>query len=318
VLVVIAAACFAGAKFLTAQEVFSAMRRFDWGFAAPILGASSLYLVFSVLRFATLLRPVTGMPLWALARGYLGAQPASAIPGGVAFRAAIFRRVGIPAASTSVPILLSSALDQLVMVLITVVAALWFRQARHAALTSISLLGVAAVLLLVPFTRRAIGRAVGALLHRIGWWQHWEQFTESLSTISTPSTLLPAFIWTVAAYAAAALEFWLCLSGIGVKLPFWSALLSYTLPSVAGRVLLTPGGIGVTDGGMIGLLHALGGITVNTAAAGAALFRVSDSLYQWLVGLICYVAFWRGNQEDKWLNRAGAAKPTHMAREVAR
>jgi uncharacterized protein (TIRG00374 family) len=292
---------FGAAKFLNGREIWNALDRFRWEYAPLILGASLLYLVFSTWRFRTLMAPLSNVPGWAIARGYLGAQPASMIPGGVALRAAIFTRLGVPAACSSAAILSASLLDQLLMIVVTCIAALWFRQVREAAMVAVAILVLLSLLFAIPAARRWIVRMLEKLAGRFGWREHMEDFIGSLGELASVRTLLGAALLSVLTFTAAVTEFMFVLHSIGVKLPFWSALLAYTLPSMMGRIFITPGGIGVTEGGMIGLLSVVAHVSRNTAAAGSALFRVTDSFFQSLVGAVIYLVFWRGGAEDKWL-----------------
>ncbi len=302
-LAAIAALALAANKFLSAKEVFTVLRRFEWGFALPIVGASVLSLVFGALRFIVLLRPLTDVPGWAIARGYIGAQPATVLPGGVVARAAILRQLGVPGSKTSAPVLHSSLMDQVVLVLTTAIAALWFREARFVAAIALGVIALIALLFLLPVPRHWVSRRLGALLARVGLRRNWGQFHAALGAINHRGTIIAAFGLSIAALACSALQFFLCLRGIGVNVPFWTALLGYALPALAGRLFITPGGLGVTESGIVGLLHKVAGVGLNSAAAGAALFRLSDSVLKGLIGVVVYLLFWHGERQAAWLGR---------------
>jgi uncharacterized membrane protein YeaQ/YmgE (transglycosylase-associated protein family) len=50
---------------------------------------------------------------------------------------------------------------------------------------------------------------------------------------------------------------------------------------------------------MVGLLGALAGTDVNTAAAAAGLHRIGDSLFQALLGALVYFFLWRHKAEPQ-------------------
>jgi uncharacterized protein (TIRG00374 family) len=291
----------AAAEFLNGREIWDALHRFHWSFAPLILGSSLLYLACATQRAVVLMAPLSGVPGWAIARGYLGAQPASMVPGGVALRAAIFTRLGVPPACSSAAILNASAMDQLLMILTTCIAALWFAKARKVAVVLLAVLTLLTLLLVVPATRKGIVGLLKKLARLVHWEKHIDQFIESLCELANLRTMLLAATLTLLMFTSAVIEFMFVLHAIGVKVPFWTALLAYTLPSIMGRIFITPGGIGVTEGGMIGLLSTIAHINRNTAAAGSALFRISDSFFQALVGVVIYLLFWRGKGEERWM-----------------
>jgi uncharacterized protein (TIRG00374 family) len=298
VLSVLARAAFVA---LEGPEVRAALQRFDRSYLPLILSMSLLYLCLATLRFITLVAPLTNVPGWALARGYLAAQPTALVPGGLALRVAMLRRLGVRGACSTAALLNASALDQLLLILVTAVAALWFPKARLVAALMLGLIAVLAVLLALPATRHGLTR----LLRRLACYLHWEgqvdRFVESIALVANQRTLWLASLLTVAALGAAVLEFSLVLQSLDVRAPFWTALLAYALPTMLARVIPTPGGLGVTEGGMIGVMSTVANINRNTAAAGSALFRVSDSGFQALVGALIYLVFWRGSAERDWL-----------------
>jgi uncharacterized protein (TIRG00374 family) len=298
-ILILAGLSIAAFKYLNAQEVAEAFARFNWAYAAPILVLSALYLLFKALRFVVLCRPITDLPAGLLTRAYLAGQPATFVPGGVAVRAALLAQAGLPAGRTGGPIIYSSILDQLMFLLATLLAALWFPGARQVALISLAVVVLLAALLAVPQIRALASNALRALFKRFGHEQQWDHFLESLGGINNPLVLGLAVVWSAAAFIVPVVMFHLCLLGLGATPSFFVTLLAYTVPSMAGRLTILPGGVGVTEGGMIGMLQSLAGIDPNTGAAASALFRIGDSLFQGFLGGLVYLFFWKGRRESQ-------------------
>jgi uncharacterized protein (TIRG00374 family) len=286
-------------KYLNAEEIGNAIGRFNWSYTAPILVLSALYLLFKAIRFVVLARPLTDLPAALIMRAYAAGQPATFAPGGVAVRAALLAQAGLPPGRSGGPIIYSSLLDQLMFLLATLLAALWFPGARKVALISLAVVVVLAVLLAIPRVRGGMGNLGRALLKRFGHEKQWDHFVESLTGIHDPRVLTVAILWSAAAFIVPVFMFQLCLIALGAEASFFAVLLAYTVPSMAGRLTVLPGGLGITEGGMIGLLQSLAGIDPNTGAAAAAMFRIGDSFFQGLLGALVYFFFWKGEREDQ-------------------
>src|SRR5215208_3412944 len=86
----------------------------------------------------------------------------------------------------------------------------------------------------------------------------------------------------------------LAARGAGARVPYATLLLAFTLPTMLGRISAMPGGVGVTEAGMVGILDAAPGVTVSQAAAAAVIFRVGTVLFAALLGAVVYFFGWRG------------------------
>jgi uncharacterized protein (TIRG00374 family) len=284
-------------KYLSAEEMLEALREFRYAYAAPILALSVLYLYFKSLRFIALLRPMASLSAGLLIRVYFAGQPATVIPGGVAARAALLAEPGVPPGSSCGPIIYSSLMDQLMFIVATLLAALWYPPARGIALWSLAaVIVISALLAFRPF-RDLATRMITRLAARLNVQQQWEYYCQSLTLMHNLRTLSLALLWSALSFIVPVFMFQLCLLGIGEHVPFFTLLLAYTIPTMAGRLTVLPGGIGVTEAGMIGMLEELSGLDPNSGAVAAALFRLGDALFQGFVGGLVYIFFWRGANE---------------------
>jgi len=80
----------------------------------------------------------------------------------------------------------------------------------------------------------------------------------------------------------------------GMALSLQEAFLAYSAPLLAGTLALIPGGLGVTEGSMTGVLQTLGGDGVTAAAAAAATILCRLTTF-WVAILFGFVALgiWR-------------------------
>jgi uncharacterized protein (TIRG00374 family) len=79
---------------------------------------------------------------------------------------------------------------------------------------------------------------------------------------------------------------WACLQAIGHPPPFFAIVLAYQIAYIS-NVIPVPGGIGVLDGSMIGLLTVYGS-TATAAAAGTVVYH---AIALWVPGIWGTIAF---------------------------
>lgn len=293
-LVILGGLALAAAKYLQGEEVLAALRGFRWGYAAPILVLSAVYLLLKALWFGYALSALSKVPMRRVMVAYAAGQPATLIPGGIAARAGLLAEAGVPASVSSAPILLNSVLDQVSFLLLALVAALWFEAARMPALIMLTIVLAIVVALAIPATRRGLDRMLGALMRRFKWGHIWDEFTASLGKVSTLPILGGGILLTVVAKFLLVIVLDWCLRGVGLSASYPALLLAVTLPTILGRVTPMPAGAGPTEAGMIGLLVNAAQLDPNVTAAAVALFRVTTVLYHALLGALVYFLFWRG------------------------
>jgi glycosyltransferase 2 family protein len=114
---------------------------------------------------------------------------------------------------------------------------------------------------------------------------------DSLLTMLRPA---PLFFGTLIALMAWGLEcaaLYVIVAGFpGTHLAWDSAVFAYSASTIAGAVAMMPGGLGVTEGSMTGLLQALGGgaITRTVATAATILVRIATLWFAVLIGLAAF------------------------------
>lgn len=99
--------------------------------------------------------------------------------------------------------------------------------------------------------------------------------------------MLRPFLWGLIFTAADVAMFWVTFWALGSPVNPAPILIAYGLATVAGFVVLTPGGSGVYEALMVGFL-AVAGISQGTAIAGIVLTRVIILMFVLLVGYVLY------------------------------
>ena len=289
----------AGMKYVNGEAFVSALERFNWVYAPFLLLLTMSYLLVKAGRFAYQLRLVTKTSRSVVMRGYIAAQAATLLPGGIAARAAILEQAGVPIEDSAAAIALSSFSDQFVLILCSLLSALWFDAARKPVLILLTILTLLSLLLGIEATRTWLLGVVEKILRRFHLLGYWRGFLDSLKEMSSPGVLLGAVANAALAAALMVVALDLTLRGLGVQVPYATELLAFTLPSLLGRISAMPGGVGVTEAGMVGVLDAERGVTLDQAAAAVMLFRLSTVLFGAVLGAAVYFFGWRGRAEAK-------------------
>jgi uncharacterized protein (TIRG00374 family) len=109
---------------------------------------------------------------------------------------------------------------------------------------------------------------------------------ESLHTMARPGPLLVATALAVAAWSLEALALTVIVSGFpGASLGVRASLFAYGSSTIAGALAMMPGGLGVTEAGMTGLLMTLGAPPLPRAIATAATILARVATLWWAVAL---------------------------------
>jgi uncharacterized membrane protein YbhN (UPF0104 family) len=171
----------------------------------------------------------------------------------------------------SVPIVLAERVTDATGVVVLAVAA--GVGTNRWPLLAVALAGVAVIVLVVRspllerFTR--LGEAPGA----------------ARALLETPllvgMTALSAVSWFCECLAA-----YVCVRGLALDLSLGDTVVVFSLGSLAGALSLLPGGLGVAEGSMTGLIRVLGDVSKAGAVAATVLIRVATLWFAVGLGLV--------------------------------
>jgi uncharacterized protein (TIRG00374 family) len=289
---------FAAVKYLNGEEIWSALKSFNYNFAPPILLLSTVYLLLKAWRFVLLMEPFDGDLPWLVAfKAYVAGQAATLLPGGIVARAGLMKQVDVPVAKSSVPVIFSSAIDQAIFIVGSLGAALWFEAARTPAFILLGVITAVVLLYLIPASRHWLASAADWVAKKLNGEEKWRTFLEAIPQVLTWRIMLSSFALTLLAFTAGIIALDLALRGIGLDLGYPTLFLGYILPTMMGRLVPVPGGVGVTEAGMVGFLATTSPANANELTAAVAIFRIGTVFFNALLGAIVYYAFWRGEKE---------------------
>ncbi len=297
-LAILGGVIYAGFKYLNGEEIWSALKSFDYNFAPFILLLAAAYLFLKGWRFVVLMEPFDGdLPWFITFKAYVAGQAATLLPGGIAARAGLMKQVGVPVAKSSVPVVFSSAIDQTIFIVGSLIAALWFEAARTPAFILLGVITTVTLISIIPATRQWLSKGADWVARKLKIEEKWHTFLEAIPKVLTWRIMGYSFLLTLLAFAAGIVALDLSLRGIGLDLGYPTLFLGFILPSMLGRLVPVPGGVGVTEASMVGFLTATSPANANEVAAAVAVFRIGTIFFQALLGAVVYYALWNGEEE---------------------
>ena len=288
----------AGTKYLSGDQFWRAIGHFRWVYVWPIFALMLAYLAIRGLRLGVALRELSGLDRLTAGVCSVAGEGAALMPGGVMTYLAMLKEVGVKVGRSGASVAWISFLDQGLFVSLSLIAALWVPFARSGSIAVLTILMLFGALLIVPMTRLWLVVALETLLLQIGLLVSWRSGLDAMRDLLAPRVLGAGLLLSFAAALTMAGALNLAVSGLGADITFVAALLAYTLSTMLGRLTPLPGGVGVTEAALVGVLHKVGGISLEQAAAATAIFRVGTTLFGAVVGTAVYALWWNRRVEQ--------------------
>lgn len=118
---------------------------------------------------------------------------------------------------------------------------------------------------------------------------------ESTYVLVRPGPLLLCTALSVGAWFCECLAFYLIVRGCpdGGRATLFLCTFIYAMMTVAGALVFVPGGLGVTEGGMVLLLSQLAALSSSSAVAATLVIRVQTLWFAVLLGVVALLAYAR-------------------------
>ncbi len=303
------------ALFGDVRELGSALRAFPWWLLAPVLALTVWNYVLRFLKWQLYLRRlgIRELPAPTSALVYLSGFAMSITPGkvGELIKSVWLQRLsGAPINRTSAIVAAERITDAFAMLVLAGIGATQFAFGR----TLLAIAAVGAVLLVGLVLQRRI--LLGLLARAEGWRfvggfvAHAMAFLDASHELLKPRLLVMAVALGVLSWVGECLAFWLILGGFDLPLSAHLLLVAtfvLAVSSIVGALSLLPGGLGVADAsvaGMLVLLVADERMTRGVAAAATLLIRFATLWFAVLIGALALALLHR-----RW-RRDGPASPS--------
>jgi uncharacterized protein (TIRG00374 family) len=277
------------------RQLAETLRVFRWALVPAILGLTLYNYALRFVKWQYYLRLIgvrdVGTSDSALV--FFGNFTMVLTPGkvGELFKSYLLRRVAGTPIAVSAPIVIAERMtDGLAMVAL---AALGLANARYGWPILVVTLGAAAIGIGVvqhrPLAGRILraGERIGPLSSRV---HHLHEFYESAYELLRPKPLGLAVLIGFASWLGECLAFYLVLLGLGLP-PSWSLAIAATsilaLSTLVGSASMLPGGLGVADASIAGMLIAIVAsplMTHDVAVAASLLIRFATLWFGVLIG----------------------------------
>jgi uncharacterized membrane protein YbhN (UPF0104 family) len=279
-----------------ASAVKDALAGFSWGAFGAALALTALNYLIRFARWHYYLRLLKlAVPAGESLLVFLAGFSLTVTPGklGEAVKALLLRESrGISAVRTA-PIVIAERLTDLVGCLLLAALGAFSFDINKTFLLVVIAAGLA-VISIEPLARACL--ALLARLPGVGRFStKLVAFHETTATLLRPGPLLLAVVLAVACWYCECLGFWLIVRGFpGAHIDLFAATFIYAAMTLAGAVSFLPGGLGVTEAGMLALLGKLAtGCSRGVALAATFLTRLATLWFAVVIGLGALVVFAR-------------------------
>ncbi|MBI1390103.1 MAG: flippase-like domain-containing protein [bacterium] len=293
--IAIAAALYLGASVWVGWErILDAFSRFHWiylplclslAFGNYLIRFTKWHYYLSILEI-----PVSRLVSFQI---FLSGMVMSATPGkfGEVFKSYLVKSVNGDPISKTAPIVLAERLTDFIAFLL--MALLGVTLLPNGALVFGGSVAVVAAILVLVSWRSFIERLIVWIetFPKIG--HHAEKLLiayESAYKLIAPKPLLWATLISLGSWFLECLAFYFVMRGFGNPVPLFSATFIYAFATILGALLMTPGGIGPTEGAIGGLLILLLEVPRGVALSATFLIRVCTLWFAVAVGLVTLTA----------------------------
>ena len=311
VLVVVGMGLYADGRALLAS-----LTTFNWVLMAPVLGLTLINWLLRFIKWQYYLHLLGHRVPWRPSgQVFLAGFSMAVTPGkfGELLKAVLLRdRVGTPATDTASVVIGERATDFIALVLL---AAFGVLTTQHG--TVVLAIGAAgsAIFLAVASSER-LALWLISILHKLPGGSRIapkvEALYRSIAKLVRPVPLFWTTALSVTAWACECLGFYLVLKGVGGSPDLATATFVYAFATIFGAVTLLPGGLGATEGSLIGLtfgVFALAG-TREAATAAALIIRFATLWFAVIVGLFALGTLQRHPAAADSLTPNAAARQT--------
>lgn len=293
--VILGALVFIGlSAYADFSDVIDGLGRFKWEYLPIVLGLTSVNYVLRFFKWQFYLRTIgiDDFPRTDSVLTYFAGFGMVVTPGKVGewLKCYLLREIHGTPFSRSAPIVIAERLtDSLAIVILGSAGLIVFGDAWPAFVAVL----LAAAALFVLARHQPLAFWVLRRLERLPLVSHLahhaEQFYASSYALLSPAALGSMTLLSVVSWGFEALAFYVVLLGLGVDggadLLLKSSFI-LAAATLASALLLTPGGLGVAEGGITGLSQVLLDMTKSDAAVGTMVIRFGTLWFGVIVGLV--------------------------------
>ncbi|MEM9865086.1 MAG: lysylphosphatidylglycerol synthase transmembrane domain-containing protein [Myxococcota bacterium] len=274
------------------QALGDELNRYAWTAFVAGVGLATLNYGLRFLRWQLYLsRLGVSVPWRSSLRIFLAGFVMSVTPGkvGEVLKSVLLHEAhDVPIAKTAPIVVAERLTDLLALVLLAGVGALAFSGGAYAALLG-GLIGLAIWLLIAVRPLGELALRIGDRLLPSSLAPKLRQAYGSLRVLVGPVSMAGATLLSVLAWGLECVSVYVIAAGFGSGLNLIESTFAYAGPTILGAVALLPGGLGVTEAGMVALVLDLGSFERPVAVAITILVRLATLWWAVLLGAGAFV-----------------------------
>jgi uncharacterized protein (TIRG00374 family) len=271
-------------------DLLTALESFDWRFIILLLGLTTLGYLIRFVRWDYFLRGV-GVKLnirdnlFVYISGLsMTITPAKA---GEIWKGWLIRDINGESLSKTVPVVISDRLtDILALVFLSLLGILYYKQGTYILVTIL--------ILFAGFVLAVRSEAVSNILIRVlekragKYSKDVESMHQTFKETLTPKKLVVTTVLGLMAWFMECLALYLAILGFGDHLGMVVSTFTFSFASLAGALSMIPGGLGVAEATLSGLLQFFG-LTATLSVGVAIIIRFATLWYGTFLGLAVYL-----------------------------
>lgn len=271
-------------------DLLTALESFDWRFIILLLGLTTLGYLIRFVRWDYFLRGV-GVKLnirdnlFVYISGLsMTITPAKA---GEIWKGWLIRDINGESLSKTVPVVISDRLtDILALVFLSLLGILYYKQGAYILVTIL--------ILFAGFVLAVRSEAVSNILIRVlekragKYSKDVESMHQTFKETLTPKKLVVTTVLGLMAWFMECLALYLAVAGFGDHLGMVVSTFTFSFASLAGALSMIPGGLGVAEATLSGLLQFFG-LTATLSVGVAIIIRFATLWYGTFLGLAVYL-----------------------------
>ena len=279
------------ALYADVRELSDAMASYaiGWFVAGLALATANYALRFVRWQYYLRVLDVQGVPWAESARIFVAGFVMSITPGkvGEVFKSVLlYESRGVPIEHTAPIVVAERLTDLLALVLLAAIGSAALGQGMSSVVIGGSL--VLAIWIACAFEPAGeLGLRIAEklpVLSRIA--PKLRDAYGSLRQLVRPGPFTAATLLSVVSWFMECVALWLIVRGFGVALGWLESTFVYSAPTILGAVALLPGGVGVTEASMTGLLETLGAMEAPEAIGTTLLVRIATLWWAVLLGVV--------------------------------
>ena len=218
---------------------------------------------------------------------YLAGFALTTTPGkaGEAFRGVLLKRLRVPYPDSFAAFLSERLSDLIAIVLLTLFGLTLYPKAAPLILVGAAVAIALLVLLSQPQWIAHLQRRMPTPRRLQRWIGHGFEILYQASRCHRAKTLALATLLSLIGWAAEAFAFFLILNWMGLDVSVFFAVFVFSISMLAGALSFTPGGLGSTEGVMVGFL-LWQGVSLPEATAATLLIRASTLWFAVSIGIL--------------------------------